>query len=265
MTKVYCFANNKGGSGKSTTCANVAYAMALEGLRVLMIDCDGQSNLTLSYFDEEQTLGFAESGKNLYAYLRSHIPFADVTVKTAYENLDLIAASAELSSVDNLLLSAYEKDYLFREKLERIIASRQYDAICIDAPPTLGLWVTNLLCASNALIIPVEASPWGLFGLANMFDFCNQVQKISPKLDILGIAITKADERKKYFKQTLQTLQELDGVTLFDTYIRVDSAVEWAQDSSRPVVDFKKTSRSAMEYIQLTKEIIDNVNRKERN
>ena len=70
MTKVYCFANNKGGSGKSTTCANVAYAMALEGLRVLMIDCDGQSNLTLSYFDEEQTLEFAESGRNLYAYLR---------------------------------------------------------------------------------------------------------------------------------------------------------------------------------------------------
>ena len=87
----------------------------------------------------------------------------------------------------------------------------------------------------------------------------------NPKFEILGIAITKADERKKYFKQTLETLKELEGVTLFETYIRVDSAIEWAQDSSRPVVDFKKASRSAKEYRKLTKEIIDNVNRKECN
>lgn len=261
MTKVYCFANNKGGSGKSTTCANVAYAMALEGLRVLMIDCDGQSNLTLSYFDEEQTLGFAESGKNLYAYLRSHIPFADVTVKTAYENLDLIAASAELSSVDNLLLSAYEKDYLFREKLERIIASRQYDAICIDAPPTLGLWVTNLLCASNALIIPVEASPWGLYGLANMFDFYAKAQAKNKDLDFLGVLVTKADERKNYFKQTVADLRELPDIHFFETYIHVDSAVEWAQDSSMPVIAYKKSSRSAKEYQKLTKEILKDAGR----
>jgi chromosome partitioning protein len=98
-----------------------------------------------------------------------------------------------------------------------------------------------------------------------MFDFCGQVKRINTKLEILGIAITKADERKKYFKQTLETLKEIEDVTLFETYIRVDSAVEWAQDCSRPVVDYKKTSRSATEYIQLTKEIIENVNRKECN
>ncbi|MBR7141532.1 MAG: ParA family protein, partial [Clostridia bacterium] len=83
--------------------------------------------------------------------------------------------------------------------------------------------------------------------------------------EVLGIAITKADERKKYFKQTLETLKELEDVKVFENYIRVDSAIEWAQDSSRPVVDFKKTSRSAIEYIQLTKEIMENVDRKERN
>ena len=65
-TKVICFANNKGGSGKSTTCANVGYSMVSEGKRVLLIDGDMQMNLTLSYFDEESSLGFAESGENLY-------------------------------------------------------------------------------------------------------------------------------------------------------------------------------------------------------
>ncbi len=261
MTKVYCFANNKGGSGKSTTCANVAYAMALEGLRVLMIDGDGQSNLTLSYFDEEQTLAFAEDGRNLYAYLRAHIPYTDVVVKTAYKNLDLLPASAELSAVDNLLLSAYEKEYVFRDKLQRIIESEQYDAICIDAPPTLGLWVTNLLSASNALIIPVEASPWGLYGLANMFDFYAKTQAHSKELSFLGVLVTKADERKNYFKQTVADLRELSGIHFFDTYIHVDSAVEWAQDSSQPVIAYKKSSRSAKEYQKLTKEIIKDAGR----
>ena len=261
MTKVYCFANNKGGSGKSTTCANVAYAMALEGLRVLMIDGDGQSNLTLSYFDEEQTLSFAETDRNLYAYLRSHKPYDDVIVKTAYENLDLLPASAALSAVDNLLLSAYEKEYVFREKLQRIIDSELYDAICIDAPPTLGLWVTNLLCASNALIIPVEASPWGLYGLANMFDFYAKAQAQNKELDFLGVLVTKADERKNYFKQTVADLKELPDIHFFETYVHVDSAVEWAQDSSKPVIAYKKSSRSAKEYQKLTKEILKDAGR----
>jgi chromosome partitioning protein len=112
------------------------------------------------------------------------------------------------------------------------------------------------MCASDYVVIPVEASPWGLFGLANMFDFCNQAKTIAPKLEVLGIAVTKADERKKYFKQTMETLGEMEGVRLFENYIRVDSAVEWAQDNSQPVVTFKKTSRSAKEYIELTKEIM---------
>ena len=138
----------------------------------------------------------------------------------------------------------------------------EYDYILIDAPPTLGGWVMNIMCASDYLVIPVEASPWGLFGLANMFDFINKVREISPRLSVMGIAITKADERKNYFKQTVQTLKESDIARLFDTFIRVDSAVEWAQDNSKPVVAFKKSSRSAGEYIQLTKEILENANRK---
>ena len=119
----------------------------------------------------------------------------------------------------------------------------------------------NVLVASDYVIIPVEASPWGLFGLANMFDFCAKVKSISPNLQIMGIAVTKADERKKYFKQTLETLKDMEGVRLFENYIRVDSAVEWSQDNSMPVVAFKKNSRSALEYTNLAKEILSYVDR----
>ena len=114
----------------------------------------------------------------------------------------------------------------------------------------------NVLCASDYVVIPVEASPWGLFGLANMFDFIGQVKNISPRLEVLGIAITKADERKNYFKQTVETLRTTEGVRLFDAYVRVDSTVEWAQDNSTPVVAYKKYSRSALEYTKLAKEIV---------
>ena len=137
----------------------------------------------------------------------------------------------------------------------------KYDFVLIDAPPTLGGWVMNIMCASDYLVVPVEASPWGLFGFANMFDFCNQVKTIAPELEVLGIAVTKADERKKYFKQTMETLKASEGAHLFDSYIRVDSAIEWSQDNSKPVVAYRKTSRSAIEYMELTKEILEYVNR----
>ena len=113
----------------------------------------------------------------------------------------------------------------------------------------------NIMCASDQLIIPVEASPWGLFGLANMFEFLNDVKKISPDLSLMGIAITTVDERKNYFKQTLATLRELEDVYTFQSYIRVDSSIEWAQDNSRPVIAYKKSSRSAKEYMALAQEV----------
>lgn len=264
-TKVIAFANNKGGSGKTTTCSNVACAMAGDGYKVLMIDGDMQMNLTISYFDEEQALEFAKNGKTIYTCVKEEKDISDFISPTDIDGLDIVPSSSLMSSIEFDLFSKWQRETVLAKCLAKVCASGYYDYVLIDSPPTLGGWVMNIMCAADYLIIPVEASPWGLFGLANMFEFCNQVQRISPKLEILGIAITKADERKKYFKQTLETLQALKGVHLFDTCVRVDSAVEWAQDSSRPVVAFKKTSRSAMEYIKLTKEMIENVNRKERN
>ena len=264
-TKVIAFANNKGGSGKTTTCSNVGCAMAQNGYKVLMIDGDMQMNLTISYFNEERALEFAQKTQTIYTAVKEEKDISYFIAHTDIDGLDIVPSSSLMSSIEFDLFSKWQRETVLAKCLQKVCDSGYYDYVLIDAPPTLGGWVMNIMCAADYLIIPVEASPWGLFGLANMFEFCNEVQRISPKLEILGIAITKADERKKYFKQTLETLQSLDGVHLFETYIRVDSAVEWAQDSSRPVVDFKKTSRSAMEYIKLAKEIIDNVNRKERN
>lgn len=264
-TTVIAFANNKGGSGKTTTCSNVGCALALDGKKVLMIDGDMQLNLTISFFDEEKAYEYAKGEKNIYRAVVQERDLSDYIVETGIENLDIIPSTSLMSSIEFDLFGKWQREIILKKCLERVRAKGYYDYILIDSPPTLGGWVMNVMCASDFVVIPVEASPWGLFGLANMFEFCDKAKSIAPKLEILGIAVTKADERKKYFKQTMETLREMEVAPLFENYVRVDSAVEWAQDNSKPVVVYKKASRSAVEYTKLAKEIIEYAHRKERN
>ena len=256
-TVVIAFANNKGGSGKTTTASNVGCALARLGNRVLMIDGDMQMNLTLSFFDEESALEFAQNGKNIYTAMKEEKDISDFIAPTQYEGLDIVPSSSLMSSIEFDLFTKWQREFILKKCLEPTRARGIYDYILIDSPPTLGGWVMNIMCTSDFVVIPVEASPWGLFGLANMFDFIGQVKNIAPRLEVMGIAITKADERKNYFKQTVETLRETDAARLFETFVRVDSAIEWAQDNSQPVVAYKRYSRSAIEYTKLAKEIIE--------
>lgn len=254
-TRVICFANNKGGSGKSTTCSNVGYGLTLLGKRVLLVDGDMQLNLSLSLFDEDQVLAFARGEKNLYEGIRAQADLQDYVVHSDYENLDLIPSSTLMSSIEYELFTKWQREFILKKCLKNVIRDGEYDYVLIDAPPTLGGWAMNILCASDEIIIPVESTPWGMFGLGNMFEFLGDVREIAPDLQIGGVVITKVDTRKNYFKQTLETLKELEDVRVFDTFIRVDSAIEWSQDSHQPVLAFRKGSRAAGEYMELTREI----------
>ena len=260
-TVTICFANNKGGSGKSTTCCNVGYELSKMGYRVLLIDGDMQMNLSLSMFSEDDVLESAQSGNNIYSAVTNQKDLTDYITPTKYENLDMVLSSTLMSNIEYALFSKWQRELILKNCLSSVKKSEKYDFILMDAPPTLGGWVMNMLCASDYLIIPVEASPWGLFGLANMFEFFATVKQINPSISLLGIAITKVDFRKNYFKQTIETLQNTDGVYLFENYIRTDSSIEWAQDSSLPVAVYKPSARSAKEYNALTKEVVSLVNR----
>lgn len=257
--QVICFANNKGGSGKSTTCANVGYGLAQAGHRVLLIDGDMQMNLSLSFFPEDRVLELAQSTQNLYHAVRSQRDLTPDILPTAF-GVDMVVSSSLMSGMEYELFTKWQRELIFRKCLQPVRIQDRYDYILLDAPPTLGGWVMNLLCASDRLIIPVEASPWGLFGLANMFDFFGAVQQINPDVRLGGIVVTKVDERKNYFRQTMDTLREMN-VPLFQTVIHTDSTIEWAQDVSRPVGAFRRNCRSAKEYDALAKEVVENVRR----
>ena len=260
-TVTICFTNNKGGSGKSTTCSNLGAAMARAGKKVLLVDGDMQLNLSLAFFSEDWVLEHAQGENNLYYAIGKQADLTDYIVHTPYENLDLVPSSTLMSSIEYELFTKWQREFILRKCLQKIKDSEVYDYILIDAPPTLGGWVLNILCASDKVIIPVEASPWGMFGLANMFEFLNEVKQISPELEVAGIAVTKVDTRKNYFKQTMETLHELESIYVFEHVIRVDSSVEWSQDNSVPVVEYKKSSRSAKEYTELAEEVMNRVSR----
>lgn len=255
-TQVICFANNKGGSGKSTTCANVGYGLTQLGKKVLLIDGDMQLNLSLSFFSEDEVLEFAQGQDNLYHAIRNQRDLKNYIVHTPYENLDMIPSSTLMSSIEYELFTKWQREFILKRSLSSIVESEEYDYILIDAPPTLGGWVMNILCAADSVIIPVEATPWGLFGLGNMFEFLDQVKQIAPNLEVQGIVVTKVDTRKNYFKQTFDVLRELEDVHVFDSYIRVDSSVEWSQDNNMPIMAYRRSSRSAQEYMALTEEIV---------
>ena len=206
-------------------------------------------NLTLSFFNDDYALELAKGGQNIYVAIKEQRDLTPYIQHTEYENLDIIPSSTLMSGIEFDLFTKWQREFILRSGLEKIKKSDVYDYILIDSPPTLGCWVMNIMCASDYLIIPVEASPWGLFGIANMFEFYEQVSRIAPDLKLMGIAVTKANERKNYFKQTMESLSELDNVRLFKNYIRTDSTIEWSQDNSKPVMAYKKTSRAAHAYL----------------
>lgn len=254
-TKVICFANNKGGSGKSTTCSNVGYGLTQLGKKVLLIDGDMQMNLSLAFFTEDEVLAYAQGDKNLYHAIKHQKDLKEYRIPTAYENLDMIVSSTLMSSIEYELFTKWQREFILKKSLQCLREEGVYDYILIDAPPTLGGWVMNILCASDQLIIPVEATPWGLFGLGNMFEFLEEVKQIAADLKLMGIVITKVDTRKNYFRQTMDSLEELDSIKVFESFIRVDSGIEWSQDNNAPIMAYKKSSRSAKEYMALTEEI----------
>lgn len=160
-TITMCFTNNKGGSGKSTTCSNLGAAMAKAGKKVLLIDGDMQLNLSLAFFPEDWVLEHAAGELNLYRAIGKQADLTEYVVHTPYENLDLIPSSTLMSSIEYELFTKWQREFILRKCLQKIRESEAYDYILIDAPPTLGGWVMIILCASDQVINSGRSQPVG--------------------------------------------------------------------------------------------------------
>ena len=135
-TMVLCFANNKGGSGKSTTCANVGYALSQQGQRVLLVDGDMQLDLSLSFFPEERVLEMAQQEKNLYHAIRLQQPLTDgYIVPTPYPGLDLVPSSTLMSGIEYELFTKWQREFVLKKCLQPVRDSGKYDYIRAAARP----------------------------------------------------------------------------------------------------------------------------------
>ena len=117
-----------------------------------------QMNLTLSFFGEDDVLDMAERKKTLYEAVIGKEDLGSFIVPTAYKGVDVVPATSFLYQIEFQLFSMMQREFVLKKCLSAVKAAGTYDYILIDSPPTLGNWVINILCASDHVIMPVEAS-----------------------------------------------------------------------------------------------------------
>ena len=219
MAVTIAVANQKGGVGKTTTTANLATTLARNGLRVLVIDTDPQSNLTSTFGVEralEKTLADALLNRD------EELPRYRVTDPTGV-TVDVVPATPELATVEVALQSKLGRETRLREQLTRL--ESEYDFILIDTPPSLGVLTLNALVAAEWVIIPTEARFFSLQGLQMLNESIEEVTYINPRLKVLGIVLSKFDRRLREEKTVAQYLRERWGAQVFDADIPTNSKI----------------------------------------
>ena len=173
--KIITFANHKGGVSKTTSTASIGACMAMKGKKVLLIDLDGQANLTLYFIPNED-----EIETSIFDSLVNGVP---LPVKHIRENLDLVPSSLEMASAEIALTNLLAREQLLSRLLEPL--RKDYDYILIDCPPSLGLLTLNALTSADFLIIPVQAPFLAMRGMAKITNVVEIVKtRLNPNLNI---------------------------------------------------------------------------------
>lgn len=252
-TEVIAFLSNKGGSTKTTSTANIGFALAHEkNKRILLIDTDAQQNLTQHYGME------IDDDCNFYVAFSKKEPLVNHIKKTAYENIDIITSHDAISMLETEIVSMELREFRVRQILQSVIDLGIYDYILIDCNPSLNLLNRSILYASTKIIIPLEPSSFGLRGIEYILQFVEGVKENYEDLQIMGVLVNKFDNRKRVPKDVIELVYEVfgDRDLLFKTKIPVDTGIEQSQMMFEPLgVSFPK-SRAYLAFVKLIDEVI---------
>ena len=256
MARVISISNQKGGVGKTTTAVNLGASLATAGQKTLIIDFDPQANATSS-------LGFQRDPARKTAYNSVILgdPVARVAIATKSEGLDLVPSDKNLVGAAVEMVSMDRREYLLKCAIESVRESYSY--ILIDCPPTLDLLTLNALAASDSVLVPIQCEFLAIEGVSELLDTLMRIRRtINPTLEVEGILLTMYDDRTTLSKQVAADLRSFFGGQVFETVIPRNVRLAEAPSHGMPVTIYDIHSRGAESYIQLSKEVMANAQKR---